>query len=166
MELIVGEIYYFETTGEYLGEKSDVAEYNEKGWFCCSWGGVPANSPFVKNIRMATHEEVEQWEKKWEDSGWDHMDSLFNKAFTDIKAELSRAREKHPTNGDMLPAVVEEVGEVTQALMEQKREGHKGISSEEIYKEAIQVAVTAIRLAVEGDSNFPDYLPPRHRPSE
>lgn len=69
VELIVGEVYYFETQGDYFGEKSDVAEYTKNGFFCCCWGGVNVKpclrEGIVKNIRFATPGEVKAFRNKW-----------------------------------------------------------------------------------------------------
>ena len=77
------------------------------------------------------------------------------KVLADIEAELDRARTKFPSNVDVLPALTEEVGELSQALIQQKHEPHKGKTDRDVYMEAIQTAVVAIRIASEGDPNFP-----------
>ena len=77
------------------------------------------------------------------------------KVLADIEAELDRARTKFPSNEDVLPALTEEVGELNQALIQQKHEPHKGKTDHDVYMEAIQTAVMAIRIASEGDSHFP-----------
>lgn len=74
---------------------------------------------------------------------------------TDIENELSKARFKFPKCADTLPALMEEVGELAQAMIQQKHEPNKNICHENIYKEAVQVACMAIRIATEGDTNFP-----------
>lgn len=77
--------------------------------------------------------------------------------FRDIEAELTRARTKFPGGENNFAALVEEVGEVAQAILKIQHEGGK--SHEDVYQEAIQTAVTAIRLATEGDASFPAYDP-------
>lgn len=69
-----------------------------------------------------------------------------------INAELRYARRRFPDNEDMLAALVEEVGEVANALLEHKR-GAK--PAKPVFAEAIQVAAMAIRLAEEGSAEFP-----------
>jgi NTP pyrophosphatase (non-canonical NTP hydrolase) len=81
-------------------------------------------------------------------------------ALSNLAQEIKFARAKFPSTEDILASITEELGELAQALQEQKHEPHKGKSSEDIYKEAIQVAATAIRLAVEGTSNYRDYEVP------
>lgn len=65
----------------------------------------------------------------------------------EILAELDRARKKFPDNAKLLAALTEEVGELAQAMLQ-------GKSHAEIFKEAIQVACVAVRIAEEGDSDF------------
>jgi hypothetical protein len=79
--------------------------------------------------------------------------------FADIGAELGRARSKFPSNEDQLVALGEEFGELSKALLQQKHEPDKGVTQEDIYAEAVQVAAMAIRVASEGDSSFPHYDP-------
>lgn len=85
----------------------------------------------------------------------DTIASLDTTAIRDIKVELKKAREKFPLSTDSLPALMEEVGELSQSLLQHKHEPNKGQTHENIYAEAIQVAVMAIRIATEGDRNFP-----------
>ena len=77
----------------------------------------------------------------------------------DIHFELRQAREKFPNTHDLFVALTEEVGELAKALIQQKHEHHKEVTHQDIYKEAIQVACMAIRLATEGDLSFPDFHP-------
>ena len=74
--------------------------------------------------------------------------------WADIEAELNRARSKFPNSVDCLPALTEELGELSQAMLQQKHEPEKGKTHEDIYAEAVQTAVMAIRVATEGDPNF------------
>ena len=80
--------------------------------------------------------------------------STYN-VISDIEVELAKARDKFPGNVDLLPALTEEVGELNQAIIQHKHEPHKQKTHEDIFKEAIQTAVVAIRIASEGDPNFP-----------
>ncbi len=67
-----------------------------------------------------------------------------------IDDELARARTKFPSNTHMLAALMEEVGELSKALLEcGPMTGHQ-----HVLEEAIQVAVVAIRIATEGDPEF------------
>lgn len=74
--------------------------------------------------------------------------------FEDIKKEYNRALVLFPEFVDQLPALAEETGELCQAMLDQKH-GKGIITNEDIYKEAIQVAVMAISIALNGDINFP-----------
>src|SRR5690606_29234745 len=61
----------------------------------------------------------------------------------EILAELRRARRKYPDNNVMTLALVEEVGELAKALIDESRE--------RVREEAIQVAVMAMRVVLDGD---------------
>lgn len=76
----------------------------------------------------------------------------------DTKLEAVGARAKF-SNIDLAHAMTEEFGEIIKALLDQKQK--KKVISEEIYKECVQAAAMAMRLATEGDPNFPDYVPPK-----
>jgi len=81
------------------------------------------------------------------------------RAIDDLRAEIMKAREKFPNNDHLQAAMGEEYGEAVQALMELQYEPStlKTATSSKVYKECIQVACTALRLAIEGDSTFPTY---------
>ena len=70
----------------------------------------------------------------------------------DVAAEVARARAKFPNNEHLLAALVEEVGELARAYLD--NEGHG-----RVYAEAIQVACMAVRIADESDSAFKDWNP-------
>lgn len=61
---------------------------------------------------------------------------------------LNKAQTKYPGNRNRLDALVEEVGEVATALMDNE-------GAERVRAECIDVAVTAMRLAIEGDAAYP-----------
>ena len=61
----------------------------------------------------------------------------------DVGHECRRARAKHPGTEAMGNALAEETGEVAQALADEP--------AEHVYKECVQVASTAMRIALEGD---------------
>lgn len=63
-----------------------------------------------------------------------------------VEDEVRRSRQKFPGNEHMLAALVEEVGEVSRALLENK--------PDEVVAEAVQVAATAVRIVEEGDADF------------
>lgn len=73
----------------------------------------------------------------------------------EVEAEVNRARSKFPATADMAMALVEEVGELCQKMIQQKHEPGKGVTHEEVWGEAVQVAVMAMRLATEGQHGFP-----------
>jgi hypothetical protein len=74
----------------------------------------------------------------------------------DLAEEVCRAREKFPKNGHMLAALAEEIGELAKALLE-------GEPNEAIRMEALQVACVAIRIAEEGDDDYPSAKPSQGR---
>ena len=65
------------------------------------------------------------------------------KTIADLMQEITRARTKFPGNRFLLTALVEEVGELAEAMEHGTRE--------EVYKEALQCACVAIRIAEESD---------------
>ncbi len=69
-----------------------------------------------------------------------------------IQDEVKAARDKFPKQTHLLAALVEEVGELSQAMMEHDRA--QGTSVQQVLREAVQVAAMAVRIAVEGDDNF------------
>lgn len=81
------------------------------------------------------------------------------KVFERIQVEITKARTKFPNNEDLIVALQEEVGELSQALLEIKHEPHKQTTMEDVLSEAVQVAAVAIRIATEGDANFPQFNP-------
>lgn len=79
------------------------------------------------------------------------MDADRPSTFYDIKEELDGARRKFPTNKHMMSALTEEVGELAQALIDCDR---KEQTVSQVYREAMQVACMAIRVAEEGSQEF------------
>ncbi len=87
------------------------------------------------------------------------MDSKF---LADVAVEILSARALFPDSRHMLAALFEEAGEVAEALMEHdyytensnnpasKRE----VNAAKVYKECVQAAAMAMRVAVEGDPSF------------
>jgi len=64
-----------------------------------------------------------------------------------VIAEVDRARTKFPGGAMLLPALMEEVGELAKALLQKK-------TRDEWEKEAIQVAAVAVRIIEEGCPEF------------
>lgn len=69
-----------------------------------------------------------------------------------LSQEISGSRSKFPKNKYKLAALVEEVGELAQALIDHSR---SETTTEHVFKEAIQVAAMALRIAEEGSAEFP-----------
>jgi NTP pyrophosphatase (non-canonical NTP hydrolase) len=76
---------------------------------------------------------------------------------TMVRGELVAARGKFPESLHQFAALVEEVGELAQALMEHDRDGSQTTAM--VLREAVQVAAMAIRVATEGDDNFAYVFP-------
>jgi hypothetical protein len=68
----------------------------------------------------------------------------------DLRQEVGRARAKLPANKHLLAALMEEVGELAEALL-------KAEPKARIQAEALQVACVAIRIFEEGDSSFENW---------
>lgn len=73
--------------------------------------------------------------------------AFFDVASKELFDEIKRARAKFPDNKHLLAALMEEVGELAQALADNH-------GKQRVREEAIQVACVAIRIATEGDSDF------------
>ena len=69
-----------------------------------------------------------------------------------VRAELQAARKAWPGNDDMGFVVLEEAGELAKAMLHHKHHGGHAI---EVWKEAVQTAAMAMRIATEGDANLP-----------
>ena len=79
-----------------------------------------------------------------------------NEMMACIMEELRRARTKFPDQSDLvtLPGLSEEVGELNEAVLDFKyiaAEHRKGKTYADVKKEAVQVAVMAIRVALDCD---------------
>ncbi len=70
-----------------------------------------------------------------------------DKFLNDVKEEFKRASDKFPKGDKLDAALMEEVGELAQALLHIQE---KGASPANVYKEAVQVATVAMRIAVQG----------------
>jgi hypothetical protein len=66
-------------------------------------------------------------------------------------AEQDRAAKKFPAGKRLLGALMEEVGELAQALLKIKECGGP---ADHVYDEAVQVAATAYRLATLGEPTY------------
>jgi len=69
------------------------------------------------------------------------------KFLLEVLMENQRAREKFPKGAKLDTALMEEVGELAEALLKIEESGWP---PERVYKEAVQVASAAMRIAIEG----------------
>ena len=76
-----------------------------------------------------------------------------------IRDEVRSARNKFPHNKHLLGALVEEVGELAQALLQ-------GKTNHEIQRECIQVACVAIRIFEERDADYDEWTTKDGQPRE
>lgn len=80
-----------------------------------------------------------------------------------IGVELRNAREKFPANTNLIPALMEEVGELASAFLElrfavERKDSPAELSSRrsKIDHEAIQVIAVATRIIEEGVPEYPE----------
>jgi len=74
------------------------------------------------------------------------------RALSLVRDEIKAARDAFPSNAARHAALVEEVGETAEALIEHSR---GNASPEVVVEEAVQVAAMAVRLVVKGSDEFP-----------
>jgi len=86
--------------------------------------------------------------------------------YLDVSVELVRARNKFPEGRHRLAAMMEEFGEVANAILERNYLTDASVRAVDhdchVWDECVQAAVMAMRLAVEGDPEF-QYEPPRDK---
>lgn len=103
----------------------------------CTECGVSLDLCLCANVDLSAHQR---------------LNSVDGQIVSMIRGELAAARGKFPGSTHMLAALMEEVGELAQAMME--HDLNQGTSTQEVLREAVQVASMAVRLAAEGDENF------------
>lgn len=103
----------------------------------CTECGVSLDLCLCANVDLSAHQR---------------LNSADGQIISMVRGELDAARGKFPETTHMLAALMEEVGELAQALMEHDRDGSQ--TTQEVLREAVQVAAMAIRVAAEGDENF------------
>lgn len=69
---------------------------------------------------------------------------LMGSFFLSMSEERLIAKVKHPSNDNLLPALMEEVGELSNALLELENNS----DPKYVYREAVQVATLAMRIAL------------------
>jgi NTP pyrophosphatase (non-canonical NTP hydrolase) len=103
----------------------------------CTECGVSLDLCLCANVDLSAHQR---------------LNSVDGQIILMVRGELDAARGQFPESTHMLAALMEEVGELAQALMEHDRDGSQ--TTQEVLREAVQVAAMAIRVAAEGDENF------------
>ena len=68
-----------------------------------------------------------------------------------VADEVAKAREKFPSSAHNLAALIEEKGELVEALM---ANGNTGDGHADVLKEATQTAAMAVRIVEEGDADY------------
>lgn len=82
-------------------------------------------------------------------TSYDEEGSRMAHIIADIINENVSAKAKFPSSEGSMTALMEEVGELAKAYLDEPREN--------IYNEAVQVASMVIRVALEGDPTLEDY---------
>lgn len=72
----------------------------------------------------------------------------------DVQSELQHSISKQPVCPQLFVEFIEQVGELSGALRINTK-GPNLVGANEVYLEAVRVAVMALRLATEGDAAFP-----------
>lgn len=80
-----------------------------------------------------------------------------NTIYDEVTSELFAARQKFPSSNCCVAALMEEVGELTQAVL--KVAAGKW-PAERIREEGIQVMAMALRIMTEGDPSITNYVEP------
>lgn len=103
----------------------------------CTECGISLDLCLCANVDLSAHQR---------------LNSVDGQIISMVRGELDAARGKFPGSTHMLAALMEEVGELAQALMQHDTDGSQ--TTQEVLREAVQVAAMAIRVAAEGDENF------------
>lgn len=82
---------------------------------------------------------------------WSEYSNTFYQFAENVYAEQKHAAEKFPNGNNLLAALMEEVGELAEALLKIQESGE---SPENVYKEGVQVAATVYRLLALGEKTF------------
>ena len=84
-------------------------------------------------------------------------DTTIDRFWYCLESEYQGAMNKFPGNRCNVAALMEEVGELSQALLQLQFEPKKNKTRADVYQEAIQVAAMAMKIALNGSSEFPAY---------
>jgi hypothetical protein len=109
----------------------------------------PSDHTFGMLGAKAAEEQAAVGPASHEQARRQHQQSAQGLFMVDVAQELDRARNKFPHTGAVAVALMEEVGELAKAMLDE--------SPERIYREAVQVAAMAARCALEGDPALDSY---------
>lgn len=84
-----------------------------------------------------------------------NADCTFERLFYCLQHEVLGAESKFPGGDDNLVALSEEVGELANAMLEQKYKTKTEKTNQDVFAECIQIAAMALKIARNGDSSFP-----------
>jgi len=87
----------------------------------------------------------------------ERLHSVDGLVFTMVRDELVADRTADPDSVHMLATLMEKVGLLSTALA--RHDAGLGTTTQEVLREAVQVAAMAIRVANEGDSNYSYIFP-------
>ena len=88
---------------------------------------------------------------------------MLDSTISNLDAEMRRSVRKYPSNAGLLSALKVEQIELANALVNLLVPPYNATAAlhacrEAVYAEALQVAVIALRIAEEGDPEFPGYV--------
>jgi len=103
----------------------------------CTECGITADLCQCQNLDENAHNRL------WDDDG---------KMLRAVRGELSQHREAFPNTHYLMAGLVEAVGDLMKALIQQQV-GNK--QPAEVFHESVKVSAIAIRMGTEGDPDFP-----------
>lgn len=92
------------------------------------------------------------------------FEKAMNSFLNEVAVETAYIQQKWPGNVNNLAALTEEVGELAKAMLEREYEPKKSVGREQIYREAVQVAAVALKIALFGDDSFSKSAPDNELP--
>lgn len=131
-------------TKKYETKKSNKMNKSEKPAMYV-YGEKSDKAKKAKDAKAALENAVKKMNRGKEETHWGP--AALKKIFAEVNAEIYRARSLHPSCS--LAAIMEEAGEVARALQDEDLGA--------IRRECVQLACTALRVALEGDPTMDPY---------